>query len=194
MRGTASGGVLFSGEKYPKAAMGQQARRALLGPNAPVSPDPFRSTSGGGSVQEAAVFESSYYAGSAGQCRDCIARAGSTPRLVNRCNSITVLNAARSLCAVLQPPVEATKPSPWGEGAPVRTLGRMRGRPVDLPQSPSSVTLCVTASPEREAKGEHHVKAFALGKGLLPERPAQTPSLWLISTGRSGVMVEIACL
>ena len=32
-----------------------------------------------------------------------------------------------------------TKPSPWGEGAPVRTLGRMRGRRIPLPL-PNSVS------------------------------------------------------
>ena len=38
MRGTVSDGVLFSGEKYPKAARGQQAQIGFDKPYAPVSP------------------------------------------------------------------------------------------------------------------------------------------------------------
>ena len=38
MRETVSDGVLFTGEKYPKAAMGQQAQIGFYKPYAPVSP------------------------------------------------------------------------------------------------------------------------------------------------------------
>ena len=38
MRGTVSDGVLFTGEKYPKAARGQQAQIGFDKPYAPVSP------------------------------------------------------------------------------------------------------------------------------------------------------------
>ena len=38
MRGTVSDGVLFTGEKYPKAARGKQAQIGFYKPYAPVSP------------------------------------------------------------------------------------------------------------------------------------------------------------
>ena len=81
---------------------------------------------------------------------------------------------------VPQPPrcaPTSPKPSPWGEGAPVRTLGRMRGRPCTQPflvekrgapgcrpngsfllprwatRSPPHPSPSVTASPQGEASG-----------------------------------------
>ena len=41
----------FHRRKVPKSRRGHRRGRALSGPNAPVSPDHFQSTSGGGGVQ-----------------------------------------------------------------------------------------------------------------------------------------------
>ena len=82
--------------------MGQQARRALLGPNAPVSP--WYPLSG---IHPAAVFKKSPNL-KVVACRFGSPRTVSLlpeqrypPKLDSLCNSTTFLNAAPGLCAVL---------------------------------------------------------------------------------------------
>ena len=95
-------------------------------------------------------------------------------RAKNRLDFVPALARAGSLRRWSLP---YPKPSPWGEGAPVRTLGRMRGRPCTQPflvekrgapdcrlngiflllrwasRSPPHPSPSVTASPQGEASG-----------------------------------------
>ena len=92
------GEVLFTGEKYPKAA-GDTGAGGFYKPYAPVSPDPFRSTSGGGAIQVAAVFESSCLPVRLFSVVTPLPEQRYPPRLVSACDS-PAISMPRQLSAV----------------------------------------------------------------------------------------------
>ena len=70
------------------------------------------------------------------------------PRLVSCCNSRGVLNAARSLCAVFQPPVEATQAFPLGGRCPSAHTGADEGN-VRNPHTSAPLWIRSTLPPSR---------------------------------------------
>ena len=98
----ASGGVLFSGEKYPKAAGDTGAEGPFQGQTPPFPRTPFRDASGGGAIQLPSELESSCLPVRLVRAVPLLPVQRSPPKLVSSFNSMTFLNAARSLCAVFQ--------------------------------------------------------------------------------------------
>ena len=95
------GEVLFSGEKYPKAAGDTGAEGPFQGQTPPFPRTPFRDASGGGGVQLPAELDSSCLPVRLSGFVPASPEQRYPPRLVSCCNSITLLNAASSLCLVL---------------------------------------------------------------------------------------------
>ena len=102
VRGTVSDGVLFTGEKYPKAAGDTGVERPFQGQTPPFPRTPFGDASGGGGVQLPAELDSSCLPVRLSGFVPASPEQRYPPRLESRCNSMTFLNAARGLCAVFQ--------------------------------------------------------------------------------------------
>ena len=99
-----SDGVLFTGEKYPKAARGQQARKGPVRAKRarfPLVP-PFGDASCGGAIHRPPYLIVVACRFGALRSVPLLPEQRYPPRLVSSFNSITFLNAAQSLCAVFQ--------------------------------------------------------------------------------------------
>ena len=86
----ASGGVLFSGEKYPKAAGDTGAEGPFQGQTPPFPRTPFRDASGGGAIQLPSELESSYLPVRLVGVVTAAPELRYPPRLESFCNSLAI--------------------------------------------------------------------------------------------------------
>ena len=98
---TSPTGVLFTGEKYPKAAGDTGTEGPFQGQTPPFPRTPFGDASGGGGVQLPAELDSSCLPVRLSGFVPASPEQRYPPRLETSCGSRTFLNAAPSLCLVL---------------------------------------------------------------------------------------------
>ena len=138
-----SDGVLFSGEKYPKAAGDTGAEGPFQGQTRPFPRTPFRDASCGGAIHRPPNLKVVACRFGALRAVPLLPEQRYLPKLERLCNSITFLNAARSPSAVFQSLPEQFFCGP----TPDRTSGTPPGTP-PLPSPRHSRSGRAAAPPE----------------------------------------------